>query len=116
MKSDEMYKALQEPYESWLASLDKSDCINEAYEIAVVKAIMNELDDDCSLVDFEEDMDPSWLLDEIIDYAVEYPVCGEVFSPEAGDVIDFVNGFIEMENREWKQYRKDHHGRYDDNH
>ena len=115
-----MYKSLQDPYEKWLASLDKSDCINMAYEIAVVKAIMAELDDDCGVfgvAEFEDDMDPAWLLDEIIDYAVEYPVCGEVFSPESGDVRDFVNNFIETENHEWQQYRKDHHGRdADDNH
>ena len=116
MTTEELWKALCDEYHAWIKPMHGVDAVNSAYEIAFVKRVIEMLEDadDADVPGIPDDIDPAWLLDETIEYAAEFPVSGNIFSPAASDAIDLFKGFMTMEFREWEKYKGEHARRVQD--
>lgn len=110
MNGAEFYKALQPAYAKWLDSMDKSDAINNAAEITFVKEVMFLLDELVDNIHIEDGMDPAWFLDECVEAQQASDTWFEVFNGT-----EYLYGLVEDENNHWKQYKKDHGRKFDDN-
>lgn len=102
MNGTEFYKRLQPAYAKWLDSMDKTDAINNAAEIAFVKEVMFLLDELADDVKIDDSMDPAWFMDECVEAQRTSDNWFDVFNGT-----EYLRAFVEDENRVWKQYSKD---------
>lgn len=109
MNGTEFYKALQPAYAKWLDSMDKTDAINNAAEIAFVKEVMFLLDELVDDVEIDDSMDPAWFLDECVEAQQTSDNWFDVFNGT-----EYLYALVEDENYRWKQYKKDHGRKFDD--
>ena len=109
MNGTEFYKALQPAYAKWLDSMDKTDAINNAAEIAFVKEVMFLLDELVDDVEIDGSMDPAWFLDECVEAQQTSDNWFDVFNGT-----EYLYALVEDENYRWKQYKKDHGRKFDD--
>lgn len=109
MNGSEFYKSLQPAYAKWLDSMDKSDAVNMAAEIAFVKEVMFLLDELVDDVKIDDSMDPAWFLDE----CVEAQQTSDTWTDQRRCTTRLL-ALVEDENSRWKQYKKDHGRKFDD--
>ena len=109
MNGSEFYKALQPAYAKWLESMNKADAINMAAEIAFVKEVMFLLDELVDGVEIEDGIDPAWFLDECVETQQSSDNWFDVFNGT-----EYLFDLIEDENNRWKQYKKNHGRKFDD--
>jgi len=109
MNGTEFYKALQPAYAKWLDSMDKTDTVNMAAEIAFVKEVMFLLDELVDDVEIDDSMDPTWFLDECVEAQQTSDNWFDVFNGT-----EYLYALVEDENYRWKQYKKDHGRKFDD--
>lgn len=109
MNGSEFYKRLQPAYAKWLDSMDKADTVNMAAEIAFVKEVMFLLDELVDDVKIDDSMDPTWFLDECVSVQQVSDNWFEVFNGT-----EYFRDFIQDTNNNWKQYKKNHGRKFDD--
>ncbi len=109
MNGAEFYKQLQPAYAKWLESMGKADAVNNAAEIAFVKEAMFLLDELVDDIHVEDGMDPAWFLDACVETQHVFENWYEMFNGT-----EYFRDLIQDMNNNWKQYKKEHGRKFDD--